>query len=50
MSELFRALSSVFPKDRISDDETVLAGYAADGAIAQGSMTLPRLVVLQKNM
>jgi len=50
MSELFRALSSVFPKDRISDDETVLAGYAADGAIAPGSMTLPSLVVLPKTM
>ncbi|MCD4716790.1 MAG: FAD-binding oxidoreductase [Desulfobacterales bacterium] len=50
MSELFRAFSSVFPKDRISDDETVLAGYAADGAIAPGSMTLPSLVVLPKTM
>ena len=50
MSELFRALSSVFPKDRISDDETVLAGYASDGAIAPGSMTLPSLVVLPKTM
>jgi len=50
MGELFRAFSSVFPKDRISDDETVLAGYAADGAIAPGSMTLPSLVVLPKTM
>lgn len=50
MSELSRALSSVFPKDRISDDETVLAGYAADAAIAPGSLTLPSLVVLPKTM
>ena len=50
MSELFRALSSVFPKDRISDDEVVLAGYGADAAIAPGSVTLPSLVVLPKTM
>jgi FAD/FMN-containing dehydrogenase len=48
MEHLYRALASVFPADRMSDDETVLAGYAADSAIAPGSATLPSYVVLPK--
>jgi len=48
MSDLYRALASVFPKDRITDDEVVLAGYAADSAIAPGSGTFPSYAVLPK--
>ncbi|MBW2311515.1 MAG: FAD-binding oxidoreductase [Deltaproteobacteria bacterium] len=48
MSDLYRALASVFPADRVSGDETVLAGYAADSAIAPGSAALPSYVVLPK--
>ena len=48
MTELYRALACVFPKDRISDDEAVLSGYAADSAIAPGSATFPSYVVLPK--
>lgn len=48
MSELRNALQSVFPGDRVSDDEAVLSGYAADSAIAPGSATLPSFVVLPK--
>ena len=50
MEHLYRALASVFPADRMSDDETVLAGYAADSAIAPGSATLPSYVVLPKTI
>jgi len=48
MNELYRELASVFPKDRISDDEAVLAGYSADSAIPPGSATFPSFVVLPK--
>jgi FAD/FMN-containing dehydrogenase len=48
MNGLYRALASLFPEDRISDDEAVLAGYSADSAIPPGSATLPSCVVLPK--
>jgi FAD/FMN-containing dehydrogenase len=50
MSNVYRALASVFPTDRVSDDNAVLAGYAADSAIAPGSATLPSYVVLPKTI
>ncbi len=46
MRELYRALSSVFPKDRISEDEAVLAGYSADSSIPPGFSAAPSAVVL----
>jgi hypothetical protein len=36
MSHVYRALASVFPTDRISDDDAVVAGYAPDSPIALG--------------
>lgn len=47
---MHRELASLFPKDRISDDEAVLAGYAADSAIPPGSATFPGFVVLPKTI
>jgi len=46
MSELYRALASVFPNERISDDEAVLTGYGADSSIPPGSAAMPSFVVL----
>lgn len=46
MDDLVRALSSVLPGDRISDDEAVLAGYGADSAVPPGAMARPSAVVL----
>ncbi|MFH1488863.1 MAG: hypothetical protein ABII06_08165, partial [Pseudomonadota bacterium] len=46
MRELYRALSSLFPGDRISDDESVLAGYGADSSVPPGSESLPSVVVM----
>ena len=46
MRELYRALSSVFPKDRISGDEAVLAGYSADSSIPPEFSAAPSAVVL----
>ena len=46
MNDLIKALSSVFPKDRVSDDEAVLAGYGADSSIPPGSVALPSAVVM----
>jgi FAD/FMN-containing dehydrogenase len=48
MNELCRALGSVFPKDRVSWDESVLAGYGADSSIPPGSSVYPSAVVLPK--
>ncbi|MBW1642992.1 MAG: FAD-binding oxidoreductase [Deltaproteobacteria bacterium] len=48
MNGLYRALASLFPEGRISDDEAVLACYSADSAIPPGSATLPSCVVLPK--
>jgi FAD/FMN-containing dehydrogenase len=46
MSELGRALSSIFPKDRFCEDPVVLSGYGADSAVPPGSATCPSFVVL----
>lgn len=48
MSDLYRMLASVFPRDRISNDEAVLAGYGADSSTPPGSAALPDIVVLPK--
>lgn len=49
MNDLYRALASVFPADRLTGDDAVLAGYAADSAIAPGSATLPGWIALSKH-
>ncbi len=48
MSELKQALFSIFPRDRVSDEPAVLAGYAADSAILPGFATSPSYVVMPK--
>ncbi|MFC1883303.1 FAD-binding oxidoreductase [Thermodesulfobacteriota bacterium] len=48
MYEMHRALSSVFPKDRISNDEAVLAGYGSDSATPPGAAVYPSAVVMPK--
>jgi glycolate oxidase len=46
MHELYRALSSLFPSERITDDDSVLAGYGADSSVPPGSASLPSVVVM----
>jgi FAD/FMN-containing dehydrogenase len=48
MNDLKRALFSVFPGDRVSDDPAILAGYSADSATLPGSATAPSYVVLPR--
>jgi FAD/FMN-containing dehydrogenase len=48
MSKLKQALFSIFPKDRVSDEPAVLAGYAADSATLPGFATSPAYVVMPK--
>jgi glycolate oxidase len=48
MNDLKGALFSIFPRDRVSDDPAVLAGYAADSATLPGASTSPCYVVLPK--
>jgi len=48
MSELKHALFSIFPRDRVSDDPAVMAGYAADCTTLPGLATSPAYVVMPK--
>ena len=49
MEELFKALSSVLPSDRVSCDEVDLATYGADSAIPPGGSACPAAVVMPQS-
>jgi len=47
---LYRQLASIFPEDRISNDEAVLIGYAMDSATPPGAAGFPSFVVLPETV
>jgi len=49
MEELFKALSSVLPPERVSYDEVDLAAYGADSAIPPGTSACPIAAVMPQS-
>jgi len=45
-NDLYRQLASIFPENRISNNEAVLIGYAMDSATPPGAAGFPSVVVL----